>query len=35
MIEVVQSFIRQVINDTLPTIDDPEPILTVLGTLSI
>ena len=31
----VQSFIRQVINDILPTIDDPDPFLTVLGTLSI
>ena len=28
-------FISQVINDILPTIDDPDPFLTLLGTLSI
>jgi hypothetical protein len=31
----VQSFINQVINDILPTLDDPDPFLTLLGTLSI
>jgi hypothetical protein len=31
----VQYFIRQVINDILPKIDDPDPFLTILGTLSI
>ena len=31
----VQSFIRKVINEILPTIDDPDPFLTIFGTLSI
>jgi hypothetical protein len=35
MIDKEQSFIKQVIKDILPTIDDPDPILTLLGTLSI
>ena len=35
MIDKEQFFIKQVIKDILPTIDDPEPFLTLLGTLSI
>ena len=31
----MQSFIIQVIKDIIPTIDDPDPILTLLGTISI
>jgi hypothetical protein len=33
--EKVQIFIWQVLEDILPTIDDPDPFLTLLGTLSI
>jgi hypothetical protein len=33
--EKVQMFIWQVLEDILPTIDDPDPFLTLLGTLSI
>ena len=31
----VESFISHVMNDIMPTIDEPDPFLTVLGTLSI
>ena len=33
--EKVQLFTLQILEDILPTIDEPEPILTILGTLSI
>jgi hypothetical protein len=33
--EKVQMFIRQAIEDILPTIDESDPFLTLLGTLSI
>ena len=33
--EKVQMFIQQAIEDILPTIDDSDPFLTLLGTLSI
>jgi hypothetical protein len=33
--EKVQIFIRKVFEDILPTIDDSDPYLTLLGTLSI
>ena len=33
--EKVQMFMRQAIKEILPTIDDSEPFLTLLGTLSI
>jgi hypothetical protein len=31
----VQCFINQIMDDVLPTIDEPDPFLTILGTLSI
>jgi hypothetical protein len=31
----VQCFISQIMDDVLPTIDEPDPFLTILGTLSI
>jgi hypothetical protein len=33
--EDVESFILQVLEDILPSIDDPDPFQTILGTLSI